>query len=84
MREGESGRVRETAGCAVYDFSDHGQGTNRACAYAWNQQKFSEICRPSTCSGGKITAQPSRDDIFGTNIVMDRHDKTRQYQLRRC
>ena len=76
--ERESPGIGEPAGGAVHDLGHHGQRTHGPRAHSGRQQQFGKILRSTVGRGGQIAVQPSRDDVFGANIVVRRHYEMRQ------
>jgi len=63
------------------DLSDLGQRTHGSCTDTRDEQQLGEILRAAFGGGRQIPTQASGDDVFGSDIVVSRHDEMRQHRL---
>jgi hypothetical protein len=47
------------------------------------EDKFREVHRAALSRRSEGAVQPPREDVAGSNVVMDRHDQVREHRLRR-
>ncbi len=83
MGEREARWVGEAAGRAVQHLGHHGEGADRACADARDQQQRGEIPGAALGGGGEGGVEAPRDDVARPHLVMRRHGEMRQPRLRR-
>ena len=65
----------------MHDLGHHRQRADGSRAHAGREQQFGKIRRTAVGRRGQIAAQPSRDHVFGANIVVRRHHEVRQQRL---
>ena len=79
--DGESRRIGEAVGRAVYHLGYHCQRLHGPRSNAGNEEELGKVRRAAICCRRQIAAQAALEHVAWADFVMRRHDQVRQQGL---